>query len=81
MIHLKAARGSEETPSGLDGLWQVERAGGLLPPMVGVWKRIEGAEGETRIGSLIGWAFSVEPRGEGFAMVYRPPFSAFVDGS
>jgi hypothetical protein len=39
----------------------------------------EGAEGETRIGSLIGWTFSVEPRGEGFAMVYRPPFSAFVD--
>ena len=47
--------------------------------MVGVWKRIEGAQGETRIGSLIGWTFSVEPRGEGFAMVYRPPFSAFVD--
>jgi ferritin-like metal-binding protein YciE len=47
--------------------------------MVGVLKRIAGAEGETRIGSLIGWAFSVEPRGEGFAMMYRPPFSAFVD--
>ena len=73
------ARGSEGTPSGLEGLWQVERAGGLLPPMVGVLKRIEGAQGETRIGSLIGWAFSVKPRGEGFAMVYRPPFSAFVD--
>src|SRR5918912_3308931 len=39
------ARGSEGTPSGLEGLWQVERAGGLLPPMVGVWKRIEGAQG------------------------------------
>jgi ferritin-like metal-binding protein YciE len=73
------ARGSEGTPSGLEGLWQVERAGGLLPPMVGVLKRIEGAQGETRIGSLIGWTFSVEPRGEGFAMMYRPPFSAFVD--
>jgi hypothetical protein len=47
--------------------------------MAGVWKRIEGAQGETRIGSLIGWTFSVEPRGEGFAMVYRPTFSAFVD--
>jgi hypothetical protein len=73
------ARGSEGTPSALEGLWQVERTGGLLPPMVGVLKRIEGAQGETRIGSLIGWTFSVEPRGEGFAMVYRPPFSAFVD--
>ena len=31
--------------------------------MVGVLKRIEGAEGETRIGSLIGWTFGVEPRG------------------
>ena len=47
--------------------------------MVGVLKRIEGAQGEICIGSLIGWAFSEEPRGEGFALVYRPPFSAFVD--
>jgi len=47
--------------------------------MIGVLKRIEGAQGETRIGSLIGWTFSVKPRGEGFEMVYSPPFSAFVD--
>jgi hypothetical protein len=66
-------------PSELQGLWQVERAGGLLPPMVGVWKRVEGARRETRAGPLIGWPFEVERRGEGFALVYRTPFSAFAD--
>jgi len=63
----------------LEGLWRVERVGGVLPPMVGVRKRIEGASGETRVGPLVGWPFGVERRGEGFALVYRPPFSAFVD--
>jgi ferritin-like metal-binding protein YciE len=64
---------------GLEGLWRVERAGGLLPPMVGVWKRIGGVRGETRVGPLVGWPFDIERRGRGFALVYRPPFSAFVD--
>jgi ferritin-like metal-binding protein YciE len=63
----------------LEGLWRVERAGGLLPPMAGVRKRIEGARGETRVGPLAGWPFEIERRPEGFALVYRPPFSAFVD--
>ncbi|MBA2462626.1 MAG: hypothetical protein H0V45_12815, partial [Actinobacteria bacterium] len=31
----------------LEGLWQVERVGGLLPPLIGVRKRIRGAQGET----------------------------------
>src|SRR5215212_9255908 len=65
--------------SDLEGVWRVERTEGLLPPMVGVWKRIEGARGETRVGPLVGWPFGVERRREGFALVYRPPFSAFVD--
>jgi ferritin-like metal-binding protein YciE len=65
--------------SDLEGVWRVELTGGLLPPMVGVWKRIEGARGETRVGPLVGWPFGVERRREGFALVYRPPFSALVD--
>jgi hypothetical protein len=31
--------------AGLDGEWQVIRTGGLLPPLVGVRKRIEGDHG------------------------------------
>jgi ferritin-like metal-binding protein YciE len=50
-----------------------------LPPLAGVWKRIEGARGETRVGPLAGWPFEIERRPEGFALVYSPPFSAFVD--
>jgi ferritin-like metal-binding protein YciE len=66
-------------PPDLEGLWRVERAGGVLSPMAGVRKRIEGARGETRIGPLAGWPFEIERRPECFALVYRPPFSAFVD--
>jgi ferritin-like metal-binding protein YciE len=76
-------RNSARIPHGaspdLEGVWRVERTGGLLPPMAGVRKRIEGARGETRAGPLVGWPFGIERRPEGFALVYRPPFSAFVD--
>ena len=81
----KGQHGGTANPAGegptpdLDGLWRVERAGGLMPPMVGVWKRIEGRSGETRVGLVIGWPFDVERLPEGFAMVYRPPFSAIAD--
>jgi len=47
--------------------------------MVGVWKRIRGDRGETRAGPLPGWSFRVERRGERVALVYRAPFSKFVD--
>jgi ferritin-like metal-binding protein YciE len=77
-LPLHARRPHWTTPD-LEGFWRVERTGGLLPPMVGVWKRIEGAQGETRVGFLIGWPFDVERRPEGFALVYRLQFSAFVD--
>ena len=63
----------------IEGAWRVQRTGGLLPPMLGVWKRIEGARGETRVGFLVGWPFDVERRPDGFALVYRFPFSAIVD--
>ncbi|HEV2092149.1 MAG TPA: DUF892 family protein [Rubrobacter sp.] len=63
----------------LDGDWRVERTGGLLPPMVGVWKRIRGDRGETRVGPLLRVPIRVESRGGGAALVYEPPFSALMD--
>jgi hypothetical protein len=59
----------------LDGVWNVERRGGLLPPLLGVEKRIEGARGETMIGSLVGVPFDVD----GLSLRYRAPFRGFVD--
>jgi len=38
----------------LDGVWDVRRTGGLLPPMTGVSKRIVGTHGTTRVGSAVG---------------------------
>ena len=36
----------------LDGEWEVRRTGGLLPPLYGVRKRIEGGRGRTALGPL-----------------------------
>lgn len=63
----------------LEGDWQVERLGGLLPPMFGVWKRIHGDSGETRLGRLPGVRFKVKQRKGGAALIYCRPFSIFVD--
>lgn len=57
----------------------MERLGGLLPPMLGVRKTLRGRGGETRIGTLPVWSFRGERRQERVALVYRPPFSMFVD--
>jgi hypothetical protein len=59
----------------LDGVWLVERRGGLLPPLVGVRKVIDGRRGETKLGPLPGAAFDVD----GLALRYRAPFQGFVD--
>ena len=59
----------------LDGLWSVRRTGGLLPPLLGVRKRIHGDRGDTRLGPLPGVPFRVD----GTALRYRAPFGAFVD--
>ena len=59
----------------LDGVWNVKRRGGLLPPMVGVEKRISGSSGETRIGPLFGVPFDLV----GHDLHYRAPFHGFVD--
>ena len=59
----------------LDGVWRVERLGGLLPPLVGVRKRIRGASGTTAIGPFPGVPFDVV----GLSLRYCPPLRAFVD--
>jgi hypothetical protein len=59
----------------LDGVWNVRRLGGLLPPMVGVHKVIDGGKGQTRIGPLVGVPFDVV----GLSLRYHAPFRGFVD--
>ena len=59
----------------LQGEWRVERASGLLPPLYGVKKRIDGDRGETLVGSLVGLPFRVV----GLELHYLGPFSGFVD--
>ena len=59
----------------LDGVWKVERTGGLLPPLFGVRKEISGSRGETKLGRLPGAPFDVV----GLQLHYRGPLSGFVD--
>jgi hypothetical protein len=59
----------------LDGVWNVTRLGGLLPPLVGVRKHIEGVRGETTIGRLPGAPFDIV----GLSLRYRGAFRGFVD--
>ncbi len=59
----------------LDGVWKVERTGGLLPPLVGVEKHIAGTRGETRLRRLPGVPFTVD----GLALRYRAPLNGLVD--
>ena len=61
--------------AGLEGVWEVERTGGALPPLVGVRKRIHGSRGSTVCGPLPGVPFEVR----GNELHYRAPFSGFVD--
>jgi hypothetical protein len=59
----------------LDGSWNVRRLGGVLPPLVGVRKRIQGTSGTTNVGPLPGAPFDVV----GLELRYRAPFAGFVD--
>jgi hypothetical protein len=61
--------------SAFDGEWNVHRTGGLLPPLLGVRKRIEGRRGWTTLGRLPGAPFDVV----GMSLRYRSPFVGFVD--
>jgi ferritin-like metal-binding protein YciE len=58
----------------LDGVWDVERTGGMLPPLVGMRKRINGTRGVTLVGPA---RMSFDVRGN--ELHYRRPFQGFVD--
>jgi hypothetical protein len=59
----------------LDGVWEVKRVAGVLPPLIGVRKEISGASGSTKVGPMACLPFDVV----GNSLRYRPPFQAFVD--
>ena len=59
---------------GLDGLWNVERVSGFLPPLLGVRKRINGSRGQTTVAGVRA-PFEVVGR----ELRYRGPLSGFVD--
>jgi ferritin-like metal-binding protein YciE len=58
----------------LDGVWNVRRTGGALPPLYGVRKRIHGARGETLFGR-VPVTFDVR----GLELRYRAPLHGLVD--
>jgi ferritin-like metal-binding protein YciE len=59
----------------LDGMWDVRRTGGALPPLVGVRKRINGARGETIVLRGPRLPFDVVDG----TLRYRAPFAFLVD--
>ena len=60
----------------LDGVWDVRRTGGLLPPLIGVRKEIHGTHGTTRLPKApVGVPFDVV----GLELHYRAPLAGFVD--
>ena len=59
----------------LDGVWEVKRTGGALPPLLGVRKEISGGSGATKLSPLPGVPFDVV----GLSLRYRAPFLGFVD--
>jgi ferritin-like metal-binding protein YciE len=59
----------------LDGVWDVRRVSGALPPLTAVRKRIEGARGETIVLRGPGIPFDVH----GHELRYRAPFAFLVD--
>jgi ferritin-like metal-binding protein YciE len=61
--------------SELDGVWDVKRTGGALPPLAGVRKEVSGTAGTTKVGPLPGVPFDVV----GLSFRYHAPFGGFVD--
>jgi len=59
----------------LDGLWEVRRVSGALPPLTGVRKRVSGASGETIVVGGRGIPFDVRDH----ELRYRAPFAFLVD--
>jgi ferritin-like metal-binding protein YciE len=58
----------------LDGVWEVRRTGGALPPLHGVRKRIHGRSGETLFGPV-----PVRFEVQGRELRYRAPLVGLVD--
>jgi ferritin-like metal-binding protein YciE len=58
----------------LDGVWEVTRRSGALPPLWGVRKQITGSSGRTLVGS-VGVRFDVRGR----ELHYRAPLKGVVD--
>jgi ferritin-like metal-binding protein YciE len=59
----------------LDGVWDVKRLSGALPPLTGVRKRIHGARGETVVMGGRGVPFDVA----GNELRYKAPLAFLVD--
>ena len=59
----------------LDGVWEVKRVSGALPPLIGVRKEISGTSGTTKLGPFPGASFDVV----GLSLRYRGPFRGIVD--
>jgi hypothetical protein len=57
-----------------DGVWQVRRLGGFLPPLWGVRKRIDGTRGATQLGPL---RLAFDVRGD--ELHYHSPFKGLID--
>jgi hypothetical protein len=70
----RGARLRRRAPS-LDGVWALERTGGLLPPLAPLRKQIARGRGRTTLGPLPGPGFDVR----GLELRYRVPFRGFVD--
>jgi hypothetical protein len=60
--------------AGLDGVWNLRRVSGALPPLWGVRKRIHGTRGETIVGPI---RVPFDVRGN--ELHYGAPFNGFVD--
>jgi hypothetical protein len=61
--------------SDLDGVWDVRRLSGALPPLYGVSKRIDGERGVTVVFGGPGIPFDVR----GNDLYYRAPLAFLVD--
>jgi len=59
----------------LDGIWNVRRLSGALPPLMGVRKRIDGTHGETIVVGGRGVPFDVR----GLELRYQAPLAFLVD--
>ena len=66
---------SEHDEIRLEGVWDVERESGLLPPLLSVRKHISGNRGEPTVGRLPGAPFDVV----GNELHYRGVLTGFVD--